>query len=130
MKLFVVDDSEALRGELVRQLSELPHMAIVGEAATFDEAVQGVAITRPDVMTLDIQLAAGTGMEVLGSIRHLYPSMIIIILTNYAQSQYRTRCLAAGADYFFDKSTEFEQVIELCGRMRFDHGVTSDMERS
>lgn len=129
MKLFIVDDSDALRLELVRQLSALPFMTVVGQATSFDDAVRGVAETRPDVMTLDIQLAVGTGIEVLGLIRHLYPEMIIIILTNYAQLQYRTRCLAAGADFFFDKSSEFEQVIELFGRMRSDGGVASDASR-
>ena len=126
MKLFIVDDSDTLRQELMRQLVSLPHMTVVGQAISCDEAILGVANTRPDVMTLDIQLAAGTGLEVLASIRHLYPELIIVILTNYALPQYRTRCLAAGADYFFDKSTEFEQVIELLGRIRSHSDVPLD----
>lgn len=120
MKFFVVDDSDALRQEFVRQLAELPHVTVVGEATCVADAVAGIAATLPDVVTLDIQLATGTGIEVLAAVRHVYPDMTIIVLTNYAQPQYRTRCLAAGADFFFDKSNEFEKAVALCGSLGLD----------
>jgi DNA-binding NarL/FixJ family response regulator len=34
----------------------------------------------------------------------------VIVLTNYAIPQYRDRSLALGADYFFDKSREYDRV--------------------
>jgi DNA-binding NarL/FixJ family response regulator len=38
---------------------------------------------------------------------------IVIILTNYPHSQYRKKCMDAGADFFFDKSGEFEKIVEV-----------------
>jgi hypothetical protein len=35
------------------------------------------------------------------------------MLTNYASAHYRQKSLADGADYFFDKSTEFEEVLAV-----------------
>ena len=35
------------------------------------------------------------------------------MLTNYAARTFRDRCLLLGANYFFDKSLEFDQVIEI-----------------
>ncbi|MCK7481263.1 MAG: hypothetical protein M0C28_31790 [Candidatus Moduliflexus flocculans] len=35
---------------------------------------------------------------------------VVIVLTNYPLPQYRDRCLEAGADFFFDKSVQFEDV--------------------
>lgn len=42
---------------------------------------------------------------------------IVIMFTNYPYLQYRKKCLEAGADYFFFKSTEFENLIELMRNM-------------
>jgi hypothetical protein len=43
---------------------------------------------------------------------------MVIMLTNYPYPQYRKKCLGLGADYFFDKSTEFEKVTELFKQLR------------
>ena len=114
MRIFVVDDSAPLRAELVSQLSQVAGATVVGEAATAADAVHGIAATQPDVVTLDLQLATGTGLDVLDSIRGQHPDLTIIVLTNHAEPLFRTRCLASGAHYFFDKSLEFDDVVGLC----------------
>ena len=43
--------------------------------------------------------------------------MKVIVLTNYAYPQYREKCMAFGADFFFDKSTEFDEAIEVIKAM-------------
>jgi hypothetical protein len=40
------------------------------------------------------------------------------VLTTYAFKEFRQRCVALGADYFFDKSAEFERVIEVLGTLQ------------
>jgi DNA-binding NarL/FixJ family response regulator len=42
----------------------------------------------------------------------------IIMLTNYPYIQYRRRCLEAGADFFFDKSTEFDKIPRVFEELR------------
>jgi len=42
----------------------------------------------------------------------LEPGIVFVVLTNHASPQYRQACLAAGASYFFDKSTEFARIRE------------------
>ncbi len=34
------------------------------------------------------------------------------MLTNHATERYRSECQKAGADYFYDKSSEFEQLLD------------------
>jgi len=38
---------------------------------------------------------------------------VVIVFTNYPYPQYRRKCIDAGADFFFDKSTEFDKVTEV-----------------
>jgi DNA-binding NarL/FixJ family response regulator len=72
---------------------------------------------RPQVMIADIQLREGNGMNVLNAVRETCPDTKVIILTNFPYPQYRRKCQEAGADYFFDKATEFMKVPEIIQTM-------------
>jgi CheY-like chemotaxis protein len=39
------------------------------------------------------------------------------MLTNYAQEEYRKKCFEEGADFFFDKSIEFDRVIDVIQKL-------------
>jgi len=43
------------------------------------------------------------------------------MLTNYATSEYRRKCLEAGAEYFLDKTNEFENLRAILHRLRHDN---------
>lgn len=64
------------------------------------------------MVILDIWMPEESGIEVLQNIKLRERVPIVIILTNYSYPQYRKRCLELGADYFFDKSTELDRMIE------------------
>ena len=114
MKVFIVEDSSVVRKSLRAMLSEIAGVEIIGEAEDADEATKQIELTKPDVVTLDIRLRNGSGIDVLRDIasgRSATP--VIIVLTNYPYPQYRKACKDAGAHFFFDKSTEFESVTEV-----------------
>lgn len=117
MKCFVVEDSTPMRREIASRLSRLPGTTVVGYATTCEQAISGIAETTPDLVTLDIHLERGSGITVLGAIRDAYPQLVIIVITNHADPFYRTRVLAEGADFFFDKSAEFDAAMSLCATL-------------
>ena len=86
---------------------------IVGEYADAQSAIDGIASANPDVVLLDIKLGAGSGMQVLNFITQHAPRVKVIVLSNYAEPQYRSRYLAAGALEVLDKSNEFDRVPAL-----------------
>jgi DNA-binding NarL/FixJ family response regulator len=47
------------------------------------------------------------------------------MLTNFAHDQYRKKCLQLGADYFFDKTTEFDRVIEVLRQLPGENSSAS-----
>jgi DNA-binding NarL/FixJ family response regulator len=112
-KVFIVDDSPIVRERLVSMISELPAVQIIGQAGFAFEAIAAIEELKPDFVVLDISLPGGSGMEVLESIKGKTPAPRVIMLTNFAFEQYRQRCIQLGADYFFDKSNEFEKVMEI-----------------
>lgn len=110
MKVFLVDDSLVIRQRLAKMLSSLNGVKVIGESREARDATDSILRLRPDVVILDLQLLNGTGFDVLEGIKKNPPAPVVIMLTNYPYPQFRTWCLNAGADYFFDKSTEFKNI--------------------
>ncbi|HMQ51574.1 MAG TPA: response regulator transcription factor [Anaerolineae bacterium] len=119
IRVFIADDSLIVREHLVTMLDELVGIEIVGQAENVTEAISAIQQLRPDVVILDIRMPGGSGIDVLQTIKQDEVAPIVIILTNYPYSGYRQKCLQAGADYFLDKSTEFEQIPELFERFEW-----------
>lgn len=111
--VFIADDSLIVREHLVTMLDELTEVEIVGQAETVAEAITAIGKLQPDVVILDIRMPDGSGIDVLLAIKQNESAPIVIVLTNYPYPAYRQKCLQAGADFFLDKSTEFDQIPEL-----------------
>lgn len=110
MKVFIADDSRAVVERLTDLLEEVPGAHFVGKASDVPEAILCIQKIKPDVVILDLQMPGGTGLDVLRAIRKDHPYLCVLVCTNYPYSQYRQECLNAGANFFLDKSTEFEKI--------------------
>ena len=117
MRVFIADDSAPVCEGLTAMLSEIEGVDVVGQAGDGLTATKSVLKLQPDVVILDIRMPAGSGIDVLRSIKGATPSPTVIMLTNYPYPQYRKKCADAGADFFFDKSGEFDKVAEVVERM-------------
>lgn len=115
LRVVLVEDSAMIRARIVETLSALPNVNIVGEAETEEAAIALLKDQSWDAAVLDLQLKKGTGLGVLKALRGTTrpPGARVIVFTNYAFPQYRERSLALGADYFFDKSREFDRVRDV-----------------
>jgi DNA-binding NarL/FixJ family response regulator len=113
MKIFVADDSSIIRERIVRMLEHLPNARVVGVAADGAEALRGIPESKPDLVILDLKMPKADGIKILPLIKGLSSPPLVMVLTNYATSRHREACTKLGADYFFDKSREFEKAIEV-----------------
>jgi DNA-binding NarL/FixJ family response regulator len=113
LRLFIADDSLVIRARLVILLADLVGVELVGQAGNGAEVISAIQRLKPDVVILDIHMPGNSGFEVLQNIKQDQAAPMVIILTNYPYSVYRQKCLQAGADFFLDKSTEFDQIPEL-----------------
>ena len=113
MKVLVVDDSALLRERLVSMISELPGITSIGQAQDSSQALNTVQKLNPDVVILDIRLTEGNGIEILQQIKKKNAVPVTIMFTNYPYPQYRKKCEETGADFFFDKSTEFHKITDV-----------------
>lgn len=110
-EVLIVDDSIQVRERLIELLSECPEIRIVGQAGTAGQALAAVAELKPDTVILDIRLPGRNGIHLLKEIKATRPRTTVIMLTNYDFEHYREQCRKLGADYFFNKTREFEKVL-------------------
>ena len=120
LRVFLVEDSPSIRDRLSDYLAEPGQVEIIGFAATEVDAARELRAQIVDVAIVDLNLKEGTGIGVIESVRALRPTAppTIIVLTNYAFPEFEAACRAAGADYFFDKSTQFGAVKVLLQSIR------------
>jgi DNA-binding NarL/FixJ family response regulator len=120
MKVLVVDDSLLVRQRLSNLFTHIPGVESTEETGDAYEAVEAVRQRPPDVVILDVQITGGNSFIVLKTAKAQKPAPCVIVLTNNTEAPYRRKYMEGGADYFFDKSTQFEKAMEqierLCGK--------------
>jgi DNA-binding NarL/FixJ family response regulator len=112
MRVLVVDDSPIVRRRVAALVADLPHVGAVFEAEDAHAARALFLRTAPDAVILDLSLPGGSGLEILKWIRACHTAPLVVVLTAHGEDSYRRSCLEAGADFFFDKATEFDRVRE------------------
>jgi len=104
VKVFLVEDAPLLRERLEAMLTAIPGVRTVGYAAEAEPAVEAILAAGADAVVLDIQLAQGSGFDVLRALRSRAPQVAVYVLTNFASEGYRRAAERLGARGFFDKS--------------------------
>ena len=117
VKVVTVEDSPVVAQRVQAMLDELANIRFLGNARNVPEALSLISRSNPDVVILDIHLgeqrADENGLDLLITLRKQYARMKLMMLTNLTDPQYRSTCFSLGADYFFDKSHDFDKVPEV-----------------
>ena len=113
VRVFIADDSAEICARLTTILAEIEGVKIIGQARNVHDATHSIRELKPDVVILDIQMPGNGGIDVLREIKLERPSTVVIMLTNYSGPQFQSQCKQAGADFFFDKSTEIDEAVEV-----------------
>jgi two-component system, NarL family, response regulator DevR len=114
LKVFLVEDSELIREKLGRFLSAINGVKIVGFAEDAEQALKKINELNPGLITLDLRLKNSSGLDVLKDIKSHHKNCKVIILTNFSHKLISQKCLESGADYFLDKSSDFEKLADIC----------------
>lgn len=120
LKVFLVEDVPIIRDSLILALEDVAEAEVVAAVATEDEAIawfhQSSVIW--ELAVIDLLLKQGSGIGVLRAIKLRSPSQKAVVLSNYVTLDTKARCLAAGADLVFDKSTEIDGFLAYCRELK------------
>lgn len=113
VKVLIADDSALVRKNVRMLLSTVETVSDLREADSVRSTIEAIETDRPDAVILDLHMTDGSGFEVLSYLKSSSNRPTVIVLTTFAGSSERERAISLGADYFLDKSTEYERLFEL-----------------
>lgn len=102
--VMLVDDHGIVRRGIAEVIHRAEGMTVTGEAGTVAEATRRVALVRPEVALVDLQLPDGTGIDVLRAIRSVSPETRAVMLTSFDDDEALASAMEAGAVAFLLKS--------------------------
>ena len=109
----IVDDSLIIIERFIEILNEMENIGMVLYASNYTEGLQLLEDLKPDIALLDINLPDKSGIDLLRIIHQRKLDIKVIMVTNQSTEHYKKVCSNLGAQYFFDKSNEFEQIPDI-----------------
>ena len=112
LSVYVIEDSEIVLRQLVALIESSGLAKVVGMSDDATAAVKEILLLTPDVVLVDIHLRVGSGLDVIGKLKAARCTAKQIVLTNHSLPAVRRAATAAGADHFFDKTSEISTAID------------------
>jgi two-component system chemotaxis response regulator CheB len=106
LRVLVVDDSAFNRKNIADILSTNPDLEVVGRAADGEEALRLAIVTKPDVITLDLEMPRMDGFTFLRILMARQPVPVIVI-SSYSQKENVFKALEIGALDFIAKPDRY-----------------------
>lgn len=116
LRIVLVEDSALLCGMLRDMLEELDGVGVVAAAADEQDALAALERLHPDLAIIDLELRAGSGLGVLQRLQaepERFGRPRAVVFSNYGHPPVRARCEQFGAERFFDKSFQLEELVEF-----------------
>ncbi len=101
------------------------NIGTINAATTLEAARKIMNRQTTDVVILDVYLPDGLSLDFLKWIKTVYPKTCVIMLSNHSEAFFQASVKKLGADYFFDKSSEFEQVPKVISEIQ-NHAISPD----
>lgn len=111
IRVLVVDDHTLVRAGLCRLLEAEDDLKVVGQTGSGHEAVALCQSLKPDLVILDYSLPDLDGLEATRQIAALKNGARVLILTMYANEEYATRLIRAGAAGFLIKGASADELL-------------------
>jgi DNA-binding NarL/FixJ family response regulator len=111
IKVGIVEDNRTLREGYATLIDRTPGMECICTCTTVEEALDRLPDSKPDVVLMDIQLPDGTGIECTSRLKEIMPSLLIVVVTVYADADRIFRALKSGACGYVLKRAKPDRII-------------------
>lgn len=115
-KLMIVDDSNIMRRRIERS-NQFEELQLVGTASNGEEALELFSKTNPDVVTMDLTMPRMDGIECIGRLVALKPSIRILVVSALADKATAVEAMEKGANGFLNKPFTDRQLNEAIAEL-------------
>ncbi|MBI5476526.1 MAG: response regulator transcription factor [Ignavibacteriales bacterium] len=126
MSVLLVDNTSFIRDRIRLRLNKSSHIGNIFEASEISSAIELFFIHHPDVVIIDAPHINDKENNIIEIIKHSAFRTILIVLTNFPSFTMIKRCKELGADYVFDKSSEFDKICDVLDKVS---SIDSVLER-
>jgi DNA-binding NarL/FixJ family response regulator len=120
--VLVIDDHPLVR-EGVKKSLTAAGFNCVGEAGSLKEAIAMIALHNPDVITVDLNLPDGNGLEIISWARKNSPTIAIIVLSLEDDLDLVSAASQSGAQAFISKSESAEHLVSAITSVLAQPGI-------
>lgn len=110
MRVLIVDDSLIIRKAIQQHLSDNYNVEVVGMAENGIVALEMFDKTKPDYVTLDINMPELDGLSVLEQMLQRDPTVNVIIVTALSDKDTALQAIEMGAKGYVIKPLTFEKL--------------------
>lgn len=111
IKVAIVEDNKTTREGLKTIVDLSQEYICVAACETAEDALRVLPRHKPEVVLMDIQLPAMSGIECVGRLKKLLPEVLVIMVTVYEDPERIFSALRAGASGYLLKRSAPEQVL-------------------
>lgn len=115
IKVWIVEDLDEYREELVSSFEECDDIQCTGSFSSFEAAEKAVYLSTyeqwPDVILMDIQLPGTNGVEAIPIIQQQIPSANVVILTSFGDKRRIFDAICAGASGYILKTDGIDEIV-------------------
>lgn len=108
----IVEDSDKFRETLARVLNRAEGFRCISHYPNAEEALKALPVDKPEVVLMDINLPGINGVECVRQLKQLMPSIQVMMLTVYEDTENIFNALAAGATGYMLKRTSRDELFE------------------
>ena len=112
INIVVADDHPVFRAGLISVLKAAGDFSIAGEAGTCREALKKTQELKPDVVTMDVNMPDGNGVDCVAAIHSLLPAIKVLMLTVSDRDDDLFAAVKAGARGYVLKEAPIVQLVE------------------
>ena len=108
LQIFIVEDHPIMRQSLRKLLEREADLAVCGEVATAETALEQIDLEEPDLVLIDVSLPGMSGIELTRILRDRHPDLPLAILSGHRERSYVIQALKAGAHGYILKGNARE----------------------
>jgi len=110
VKIVLIEDNVEVAKWIKDKISEFGNLELAAISNTYNGAFEMIKSEEPQLVILDLKLPDGNGINILKKIRNAKLNITVMVLSLNVQA--KNVCLRLGADYFFDKNTGTDILLE------------------
>ena len=127
IRLMIADDHAIIRDGLKKILSTTQDMHVVVEACDGAAVIEGLRSTPVDVLLLDMSMPGKSGIALIQQIKSSHPSLPVLVLSMYRESQYAVQAIRSGAAGYLTKNAESGELMDAIRRVARGGSVVSPL---